>query len=314
MLKDIGLLHQQCERLKFIPGFQLSKDHICDVENGQKVIKSIEEYIEVLNNAGPDLTARLKAKSLNVQRHDMKLTCTEMNIAPLLEVLHTKPQGDNVEVESDENLEDDYFLDASCDASSPYLSSPDRFSLTQSSPDKYSSYKSSPTRAESKISHSPRKTQTTTTGVFKETFNVGFRSMVATDCEEGELPTAYIQGNLRLKTMGRSNYFSLNSVKTPKDPNSEHLTSIFNQLLSLEEDDSIFDSHRNFYSQDYLNNFEEQYEKQYKKENGKVLNRLKTHGHLPVNLDLNNLEYEVPIVQDFDPEIFLFFKNTYSKE
>jgi len=307
-LKDIGALQAENTRLKFIPGFLLPNDQICDPEVGAKVLKSIEEYLQVFNLSVPDLRL-LKTKSVEVRNHDLKLKSSEINLASFVEILHAKPKGDEgdlIEPEQTENIEDDDLntipevtYDGYSATTNGYMSSPDRFTPSKFRPQPLQNKNVSPMRSRSRV--------------FQQSLEVGFRYHVQVDEEEYESPTTnFIHEDLFMKTMNRSAYFNLDSATKKKiSERPKNLTPLFTQLLALEEEDEIFSEFKNFYSPEYGSDFAAQYERS-ERGSVRVFNRLKTKGYLPFDNMLGQFEHEVLIIQDFEPEIFDNFTNNFS--
>jgi len=300
-LKDISTLQAECARLKFIPGFALPNDQICDPEAGKKAIKSIEEYLEVFTLTVPNLSL-LKTKSVEVRNHDLKLKSSDINLASFVQILDAKPKGDegcSIEPEYTENVEDDDLntipevtYERHSATTNGYMSSPDRFS-----PSRYKN---------------PKKLESMKSKTFQKSLEVGFRYHVQGEEEEFESPTPnFAHDDLFMKTMNRSAYFNIDSGQNLKVPMAKNVTPLFTQLLALEEHDEIFEQFNNFYSPEYLGDFTNQYEKS-ERGSVRVFNRLKTKGYLPSDNLLNEFGHEVLIIQDFEQDVFDNFTNNFS--
>jgi len=273
------------EKYKFIPGFQISLSELRNPKEDDKLLESMEEYINLISYETKDNTLQLKKQSLINERPKLHVKRSEIDINYVVSQQFNSPH-------IDKNFEND-------------------------SPSPRSGHKHylSPELSHSGIKEntefaSPKKSVSMT---FEDTLRFGFRGFVFLESK----PAGNVLSDYQTKHEDITEHETEDSHEKSGDSllNEWTLTPAFKKLLVMEEEETkLFDSFKNCYSSDYDENFARSFVKTKSapvyyelKEIGLVLTECQNYA----NDNENSKEIKM---DDFKAEIFDNFKNLYSKD
>jgi len=149
------------------------------------------------------------------------------------------------------------------------------------------------------------KTGSRTSMMFRHSFHSGFRAPVVINHDEVEIDHKF--GDKLLVPGGKPH--------KEKENQYENLSATFIRLLKMDKSSKkIFQSHRNFFSGEYIKDIEKQYVNVYKKMEKPIIYDLKPLAHVLNNAQVvGRLGDAFSADKDFDESIFNNHQNTFSK-